>query len=275
MRQLARAQMVPDAVDTSLDLLHWIQLRRNALSYPSDEYIRWYRAITWVYIGNPANHDTRSHAYQPTGVDRRMMEVDDMVLVVIREPPSSPSNMVVTISSRRSLCSRLVAVPGSTYPDRGARGVKKDAQRHPGRVAGGGHPLVPPVPERHEHVDPSHAVVEKGEGSGSGQLIGDPFDSLNLDVPSFSLGLTPASQSLPSGSGTSLMPPAPDLGFASFQSPHSTSCGFSGFRAPPPPGTAGSTTPHQPISQASSSDEEEREDDIDGVQHLGFGHRVS
>ncbi|KAI5658224.1 hypothetical protein M9H77_27017 [Catharanthus roseus] len=126
----------------------------------------------------------------------------------------------------------------------------------------------------HKHVDLGHAVVERGEGSGSGQPFGDPFGSPNLDMPSFSLGLTPASQSLPSGSGTSQMPPALGLGFASFQSPHSAPYGFSEFRVPPPPSTAVSSTPHQPISQASSSDEEEREDDMDGVQHLGFGHRV-
>ncbi|KAI5673403.1 hypothetical protein M9H77_13767 [Catharanthus roseus] len=294
MCQFARALMVPDVVDTCLDL-HWIQLRGNdntswetqhaiyldawnlwrlrALSYPSDEYIRWYRGITQVYIGSPANRDTHSHRYQPASVDTRMMEVDDMASVVIREPPSSPSQMVVrtlactpsspsgvlwdallrsTISSRRSLCSRRVAVPES-----------KGARRHLGRGAGGGRPPVPPAPERHEHVDPGHAVVEKGEGSASGQPFGDPFDSPNLDMHSFSLGLTPASQSLPSGSGTSQMPPAPGLGFASFQSPHSTSYGFSRFRASPPPGTAVLSTPHQPISQASSSDEEEREDDMD------------
>ncbi|KAI5671930.1 hypothetical protein M9H77_12294 [Catharanthus roseus] len=93
-------------------------------------------------------------------------------------------------------------------------------------------------------------------------------------MPYFSLGLTSASQPHPSGSGTSQMPPAPSLGFASFQSPHSTAYGFFGFQAPPPSGTAGSSTPHQPISQASSSDEEERQDDLDGVQALGFGHRV-
>ncbi|KAI5672211.1 hypothetical protein M9H77_12575 [Catharanthus roseus] len=79
-------------------------------------------------------------------------------------------------------------------------------------------------------------------------------------MPSYSLGLTPDPQSLPSGSGTSQMPPAPGLGFAEFQSPYSSAYGFSGFRAPPPPGTAGSLTPHQPISQASSSDEEEGQD---------------
>ncbi|KAI5649729.1 hypothetical protein M9H77_35734 [Catharanthus roseus] len=66
------------------------------------------------------------------------------------------------------------------------------------------------------------------------------------------------------------MPPPPGLGFT----PHPTSFGFSGFRAPPPSGTAGSSTPHQPISQASSSDEEEQTNDTDVVQHLGFGHHV-
>ncbi|KAI5666160.1 hypothetical protein M9H77_16013 [Catharanthus roseus] len=83
--------------------------------------------------------------------------------------------------------------------------------------------------------------VERGEGSGGGQPTIDPFDRPNLDIPSFSLGLT---------------------------------LGFFEFRAPPPPGTSGSSTPHQRISQASLSDEEERMDDMDGVQHYGFRHRV-
>ncbi|KAI5667659.1 hypothetical protein M9H77_17512 [Catharanthus roseus] len=72
----------------------------EVLSYPSDEYIRWYRGITQVYIGNPANRDTRLHRYQPAGVDRRMMtfilqEVDDMASVVIQQPPANPSQMAV------------------------------------------------------------------------------------------------------------------------------------------------------------------------------------
>ncbi|KAI5647917.1 hypothetical protein M9H77_33922 [Catharanthus roseus] len=69
-------------------------------------------------------------------------------------------------------------------------------------------------------------------------------------------------------------PPPPSLGFAQFQSPAGKSLGISSFCAPPPPGTAGSSTPHQPISQASSSDDEERADDTDDVQRLGFGYRV-
>ncbi|KAI5649669.1 hypothetical protein M9H77_35674 [Catharanthus roseus] len=63
--------------------------------------------------------------------------------------------------------------------------------------------------------------------------------------------------------------------FAPFQSPHSTTFGFFRFCAPPPPGIAGSSTPHQPILQASSSDEEEQTDDMNVVQHYGFEHHVS
>ncbi|KAI5653724.1 hypothetical protein M9H77_30911 [Catharanthus roseus] len=93
-------------------------------------------------------------------------------------------------------------------------------------------------------------------------------------MPSFNLCLTPTSQSLPSGSGTPQTLPLPGLGFASFQAPYSTSYGFYRFRAPPPLGTVGSSTLHQPISQASSSEEEERADDMNSVQHYGFKHRV-
>ncbi|KAI5662345.1 hypothetical protein M9H77_21668 [Catharanthus roseus] len=42
----------------------------------------------------------------------------------------------------------------------------------------------------------------------------------------------------------------------------------------PPPGTAGLSTPHQPISQASSFNEEERRDDMD-VVHTSLRIRVS
>ncbi|KAI5654666.1 hypothetical protein M9H77_31853 [Catharanthus roseus] len=284
--------MVPDAVDTRLDL-HWIQLRGNdntswvtqhaihldawnqwrlrvrdgppiaaeTLSYPSDEYIKWYRGITRVYIGNPANRDTRSHRYQPAGVDKRMMTIIQRCMVSI----GGTLGCTVQPSRRR---------PREHVPDQGARGVKRGARRHPGLGARGGRPPVPPAPERNEHVDPGHAVVERGEESSSSQPIDDPVDSPNLGMPSFSLGLTPTSQPLPIGFGMSQIPPAPGLGFASFQSPHSTAYEFSGFQAPPPPGTASSSTPHQPISQASSSDKEERDDDMDGVHHLGVGHRV-
>ncbi|KAI5647496.1 hypothetical protein M9H77_33501 [Catharanthus roseus] len=182
-----------------------------------------------------------------------LQEVDNIASVVIREPPSSPSQMAVVYGLHRrffgmhSFAARYPAdVPCAAVatPSLGAR----TGPRYPGHGAGGGRPPVPPAPERQEHVDPGHVVLERGEGSGSGQPTVDPFYSPNLDMPSFSLGLTPASQSLLSGSGTSQLLPAPGLGYASFQSPHSTSYGFFGFRAPSPPGTFSSSTPHQPIS---------------------------
>ncbi|KAI5682998.1 hypothetical protein M9H77_04226 [Catharanthus roseus] len=206
-----RNMMVPDAVDTRLDL-HRIQLKGNdntsgvtqhaihvdawnqwrlhvrggptvavaALSYPSDEYIKWYRGITRVFIDNPANRDTRSHGYQPAGVDKRMMELDDMASVAIREPPSSPSQMVAVMKKVQTIIQRCMVSIGGTLgctpsqhdiqetflvqpsrrrplehvPDRGACGVKRGARRHPGRGAGGGRRPVPPHPQRHEHVDP-------------------------------------------------------------------------------------------------------------------------
>ncbi|KAI5676886.1 hypothetical protein M9H77_07836 [Catharanthus roseus] len=233
-----------------------------ALSYPSDEYIRWYRVITRDYISNPANRETRAHGYQPAGVDKQMMtsmlqEVDDMASVAIREPPSSPSQMATVLKKVQTIILH-----------------RRGARRHPGRGARGGRPPVPPAPQRQEHVDSGPAVIESGEGSGSGQQYVDPFDSPHLDMPSYSLGLTPASQTNLSGSGTSQMPPTPGLGFVSFQSLHSSAYGFFGFRAPPPPSTAGSSTTHQPISQATSSNEEERQDDMEGLQAFGFGHRV-
>ncbi|KAI5661271.1 hypothetical protein M9H77_20594 [Catharanthus roseus] len=299
MRQLARAQMVPDAVDTRLDL-HRIQLRGNdntswvtQHAIHLDAWNQWRRRVR----DDPAVV-AKALSYLSDEYIRCLPEVDDMTSVVIREPPSSPSQMTVVMKKVQTIIRRYMVSIGGTlgctpsqhdiqqmFPvqlsrrrpwehvlDRGARGVKRGARRHPGHGVGGGRPSIPPAPVRLEHVNPGHAVVERGEGSGSGQLTGDPFGSPNLDMPSFSLDLTSASQSLPSGSGTSQMPPAGGLGFASFQSPHSTAYRFSGFRAPPPLGTASSSTPHWPISQASSSEENERQEDMDGVQRLCSSH---
>ncbi|KAI5678860.1 hypothetical protein M9H77_09810 [Catharanthus roseus] len=91
---------------------------------------------------------------------------------------------------------------------------------HRGQGAGVGRPPVPPAPQRQEYVGPGPTVVERGEGSGSGQQYVDPFDSPHLDMSSYILGLTPDLQSLPSGAGTPQMPPASSSGFAAFQSPH-------------------------------------------------------
>ncbi|KAI5652290.1 hypothetical protein M9H77_29477 [Catharanthus roseus] len=316
------AQHIPDVCDTRLNL-HRIQLRRNdhtywetqhsshveawyqwrlsvrdgpalaveILSYPNDEYIRWYRGITRVYIRNPTNCDTRSVGYQLAGVDRRMMEVDDMASVVIQEQPSSPSQTAVFAKKVQTIIRRCMVFIGGTlgctpsqhniqqtFPvqpshrrprehvlDWGACGVKRGARKQLGCGAGGRRPPIPHFQGRQGYVE-----VERGEGSG----VVDPFDCLNLDIPSFSFGLTPPSQSLLGGSGTLQMPLPPGLGLAPFHSPHPTSFGFFGFRAPLPPGTAGSSTPHHPISQASSSNEEEWTNDTNVVQHLGFRHRV-
>ncbi|KAI5649702.1 hypothetical protein M9H77_35707 [Catharanthus roseus] len=135
---------------------------------------------------------------------------NDMASEVIQEPPSSPSQIAVF-----------------------ANKVQTIIRRQPSRGAGGGRPPVPPIPGRSDHADPGH--VERGEGSGGGHPPVNPFDSPNLDIPSFSLGLSQPSQLLPSGSGTLRAPPPPDLEFAPFQSPAGTSLRFSLFRAPPPP----------------------------------------
>ncbi|KAI5664848.1 hypothetical protein M9H77_24171 [Catharanthus roseus] len=176
-----------------------------------------------------------------------LQEVDDMASVAIREPPSSPSQIAAIMKKVQTIIRRCMVSIGGTLgctpsqhdiqatfpvqpsrscprehvPDRGARGVKRGAWRHPGQEAGAGRPPVPPAPQRQEHVD--------------------PFDSPHLDMPSYSLAL---------------------------QSPHPSAYGFAGFRAPPPPGKAGSLRPQQPISQASSSDEEQ------GQDALGRGHHV-
>ncbi|KAI5657731.1 hypothetical protein M9H77_26524 [Catharanthus roseus] len=156
MRQFALAQMWRLRVRDGPTVV------AEALSYPSDECIRWYRGITRVYIDNPANCDTRVHGYQPAGVDRRMM-VDDMASVVIREPTSSHSPMVVVMKKVQMFIRRCMTFhvqpsrrrPQEHVPDRGARGVKRGARRHPGCGTGGGRPPVPPAPERHEYVDPA------------------------------------------------------------------------------------------------------------------------
>ncbi|KAI5649248.1 hypothetical protein M9H77_35253 [Catharanthus roseus] len=244
MRQFARAQMVPDACDTRLDL-HRIQLRGNDHTYWGTQHAShieaWYHYLCLILM---------------TSI---LQEVDDMASIVIQQPPADPSQMVVFAKKCRRLSRDAWSLsvmfpiqpsrhrPQEHVPDQGARRIKRGACRQPGREAGSGHPPVLSVPHRHEHFDPEHVEVERGERSRGGQ-------------PTWIRDIADASPSR--------------LGFASFQAPHSTSFGFFGFCAPPPLGTVGSSTPHQPILQASLSDEEERADDIDSVQHYGFGHRV-
>ncbi|KAI5662175.1 hypothetical protein M9H77_21498 [Catharanthus roseus] len=186
-----------------------------------------------LYIGNPANRDTRAHGYQPAGVDRQIItsmlqEVDDMQTIIRRCMVFIGGTLGCT-PSQHDIQTTFPVQPSCRHPrehvpDQGASGVKRGARRHPGRGA---------------------------------------------DMPSHSLGLTPDLESLPSGSGTSQMPLAPSSGFTAFQSPHPSTYGIGRFRAPPPPGTTGASTPHQLISQVSSSDEEEGQDALSRRHRVG------
>ncbi|KAI5659202.1 hypothetical protein M9H77_27995 [Catharanthus roseus] len=152
IRQFAWAQMVPDACDTRLDL-HRIY----------DEYIRWYRGITQVYIGNIPNRDTRSYGYQPAGVDKWMMifmlqEVDDIASVVIQKLPTDPSEMAVFTKKVQMIIWRFMTFPVQTSRHRPREHIPdQSGRRQPGRGAGGGRPPIPPFPDKHEQVYPRHA----------------------------------------------------------------------------------------------------------------------
>ncbi|KAI5677801.1 hypothetical protein M9H77_08751 [Catharanthus roseus] len=214
----------------------------DVLLYPRDEYIIWYRDITRVYIGNPANRDTHTVGCQPAGVDRRMMFCKE----------SADYHSEVHGIYWRNVGLHSISARNSTdISNRGGREVKRGTRRLPGGRACGGRPLVPSDFGR-GHADLGRRR-EMGEGSG-GRGLGDlsfsyqvkPFDSLDLGLPSFSLGL---------------MPPI-----------------YSSFQASPPPYTVGSSTQRMPISTASSSDSDKHDDAptdvVTPAQQLGFGHHV-
>ncbi|KAI5676151.1 hypothetical protein M9H77_07101 [Catharanthus roseus] len=167
-------------------------------------------------------------------------EVNDMATGVIQGLLSSPTQIASFTKKVQTIIHRCIPLrcrPQEPVPDRGARGVKMGARKLPSGRA------------RRRSYD--HC---------------EPFDSPNLDMPTFSLALTPLAQSHPSGLGTSYAPPPPSIVGSSIQAPLSLGFGFSSFQAPPPPGTAGSSTPHMLISYASSSDSDEHDDE--------FGHHV-
>ncbi|KAI5675832.1 hypothetical protein M9H77_06782 [Catharanthus roseus] len=202
------------------------------LSNSRDYYIRWYRDITRVYIGNPANRDTRTVGYQAAGVDRWMKEVGDMATEVIQEPPSSPTQ-IASFAKKVRLAAIASPSPRARIENRGACGVKKGTRRLSGGGARGGRAPIPPDMGGGGHVDPRRGRRDLGSSDH-----GDPFDSPNLGMPSFSLGLTPPTQSYPSGLGTSFMPLPLSLGFFHFG--------------------------HLIL----------RTDEVTPAQQLGFGHRV-
>ncbi|KAI5665920.1 hypothetical protein M9H77_15773 [Catharanthus roseus] len=137
------------------------------LSSPRNDYIRWYRDITQVYIGNLARCDTQTIGYQPVGGR------------------------------------------GHTNP------------RHGGEGGGGS--------------------GKRGRGDQEFDVPGDPFDSPDLDALSFSLYLTPFTQSHPSGSSKSYVSP-PSTGGRSYAPLPLGTVGCS-FEAPLHPGTAASSVP--------------------------------
>ncbi|KAI5672529.1 hypothetical protein M9H77_12893 [Catharanthus roseus] len=249
--------------------------------------------ITWVYIENPANRDTHSVGYQPAGVDRRMMmiwlqsdtgttfiSVTDGYFCEESADYHSEVGYLACTPSQHDIQRTFPEQPSrhrprEPVPDRGARGVKRDASRLPGSGARDGRPPVPPFPGRHGHA------VERGEGSKGGRPPVPHFPGRHGHanprhaVERGEFGFDATFLVIYRWMRDILhVPPPPGLGFAPFHSPYYTSLGFSSFCAPPPPGIAVSFTPYQPISHASSSDEEEQTDDMTHVQHLGFGHCV-
>ncbi|KAI5676329.1 hypothetical protein M9H77_07279 [Catharanthus roseus] len=260
------------------------------LSSSRDDYIIWYRDITRVYIGNPANrgtHDIATGVIEgPRSYPTQIASFAKKFQIIIRRCMISISGNLGCTPSQHDIQQTFRVQPshrrpGNPYPSVVLVKLREGLSRLPGG-ARGGRPSVPPNPSRGGNADP-------GRG-----------EERNLDRASFSLGLTPPAQSHPGGLRTSYATPPLGLGFSSFRSPQPLGLGFSLFQAPPPPGTvsssfqapslpgtvsssfhappppetAGSSIPHIPISYASSSDSEERTDDATLAQQLGFGHRV-
>ncbi|KAI5668382.1 hypothetical protein M9H77_18235 [Catharanthus roseus] len=110
-----------------------------------------------------------------------------MASVAIRETPSSPSQIAAVMKKVQTIIRQcMVSIRGTLgcipskhdiqatfpvqtschhsrehVPDRGARGVKRSARRHPGQGTGAGRPPVPLAPQRQEHVDPGSAVIKR------------------------------------------------------------------------------------------------------------------
>ncbi|KAI5675983.1 hypothetical protein M9H77_06933 [Catharanthus roseus] len=258
------------------------------LSSPQDDYIRWYRDITRVYIGNPARCDTWTYGYQPAAIDRRMMtsmlqEVDDMTTGVLEGPPSSPTRHPIQLLRRH---------PQESVPSMVKRGVHKLPNVRARRERA----PAPPYSGGRRRGDPKHGG-ERGGGSGGrghayhGSYVShDPFDSPRRDALTFSLGLIQVALSHLSGAGTSYVPPdkfdSPDTSYVQpppsvrgmpYAPPCPSTVGLS-FDAPLPPGTAGSSIPYMPIFRVSSFDSEEHgdepTDDVTPAQQLGFRHRI-
>ncbi|KAI5673221.1 hypothetical protein M9H77_13585 [Catharanthus roseus] len=173
-----------------------------------------------------------------------MHEVDDMAIGVIQGPPSSSTQTASFAKKVQTIIRKYMVSIGD--PGRGGERGERSGGRGHGDLGSFNH--------------------------------GDPFDCLDLDMSSFSFGLTPLTQSHLGGLGISYAPPPPGVGFSSFQTTPPGTVGTS-FQAPPSPGTVmGSSIPHMLISYASLSGSDEYDDELTGdvtpAQQLGFGHRV-
>ncbi|KAI5667483.1 hypothetical protein M9H77_17336 [Catharanthus roseus] len=273
----------------------WCYMLRD-LSSLRNEYIRLYRDITRVYIGNPANRDTRTVRYQNAGVDRRMMTF--MLQEFCKESADYHSELhgfywryigLHSISARYSADISSTAIASLSHepvPDRGARGIKRGARRLPDGGAHGGRAPAPPYMGRRGHADPKHAE-ERGKGSG-GCGRGDlGFDATYLVPSTYIVRASPCGFRVFVISVTSL------FGFRILFTSRTTSSGHWEFfisctssfahweffiSGTPPPGTDSSSTPYIPISTTSSSDLDRHDDEqinmVTPAQQLGFGHRV-
>ncbi|KAI5678496.1 hypothetical protein M9H77_09446 [Catharanthus roseus] len=196
-----------------------------------------YRDITRVYIGNPTNRDTQTIGYQSAGTSM-LHEIDDMAtgILICRCMVSIGGTLDYAPSQhdiqQTFLVQATCCLPQKTVPDRGAHEVKRAACRLPGGGARGGCALAPPHPVGQGHANPE-CGGERGEGSrgrGRGGLgpydHDDSFDSSYLDIPTFSLGLTPPTQSHPGGLCTSYAPPISGTVGSSIQAPPHLSLGI-------------------------------------------------
>ncbi|KAI5683440.1 hypothetical protein M9H77_04668 [Catharanthus roseus] len=168
---LGTSHIVPDVLTrqhepaSHVEVVHqWRQHIRDGLvlpvedlSSPRDDYIRWYRDITRVYISSPACCDTRTIGYQPTGV--------------LEGPPSSPTQYASLSKKVQTIICRCMVSIGSTL---GRTPSQHDIQqtflvhpsrrrpREPGirRLSGGGacrgRAPAPPHSGGRGHADPGH-----------------------------------------------------------------------------------------------------------------------
>ncbi|KAI5649676.1 hypothetical protein M9H77_35681 [Catharanthus roseus] len=165
-----------------------------------------------------------------------LQEVNDMASVVIQEPPSSLLQMALSAKKVQTIIWRCMVSIGGTL---GCTLSQHDVQQT-------------------FHTYRTGVLVELEGAIVDSLVVEQEVDALlSLLFPTNPDRWTPY---------TSRWREVRDLDRWR-ESPAGTSLGFSSFCAPPPPGTVGSSTPHQLVSQASSSDDKERADDTDDVQH--------